>query len=66
MGGIPGLLSYYPNSYVNTMKGSLWSDLLHLLGKSGERIMLDLVLSCSIFVTVAHGTGNYLQLSGKS
>lgn len=64
MGGIPGVMSYYPNSHVNTMKSALWTDVLGLLGKAGDKIMLDLVLNCSIFATVLNGKGNVYQLSG--
>ena len=35
-----------------------------LLGKSGERIMLDLLLDCAIFVPVKAGFDNYYQRNG--
>ena len=47
------------------MKSSLWIDTLGLLGKAGDKIMLELVLNCGIFVAVANGKSNLYQLSGK-
>lgn len=38
--------------------------MLALLGQSGERLMLDLLMDCSVFVAVQAGFGNYYQLSG--
>lgn len=63
---IPGLFSLYPNSHVQSLKGSPWPELLALLGQSGERMMIDLLLDYSIYVAVQAGFRNYYQLSGKS
>lgn len=63
--GIPGITSYYPNSHVSTIKSALWVDVLNLLGKEGERIMLGLVLDCGVFIAVEGGRGNFYQLSGN-
>ena len=63
--GIPGVVSYYPNSNVSTVKGSSWTKVLALLGKEGDRILLDLFLDCGIFVEGDEGHNNYYQLSGK-
>ncbi|KAL9002381.1 MAG: hypothetical protein Q9188_004680 [Gyalolechia gomerana] len=62
--GIPGLVLHYPNSHVGTLKSRLWSDLLNLLGKDGEQIMLETILECAIYAPVESGKGNYYQLSG--
>ncbi len=62
---IPGVVSHYPNDHVNTLKGSVWTRLLSLLGKEADRLMLDLILDHDIFVPVANGSGNYYQLSGE-
>ena len=64
--GIPGLVSYYPNANVNALKGSLWREVLGLLGKEGDRIVLDLILDSGIFVAGDEGLNNYYQLSGRS
>lgn len=48
------------------MKQAPWPQLLQLLGKSGEFMMINLLLDCSIFLNVEAGHGNYYQLSGKS
>lgn len=62
---IPGVFSWFPNSHVDTLKQAPWTHALALLGKSGERIMIDLLLDCSIFVAIQAGSGNYYQLSGE-
>ena len=64
--GIPGVVSHYPNANVNALKGSSWTEILGLLGKEGDRIMLDLVLDCGIFVAGDEGQSNYYQLSGRA
>ncbi|RYO73581.1 hypothetical protein DL764_010545 [Monosporascus ibericus] len=62
---IPGLFALHPNPHVDTLKRVPWPQLLLLLGQSGERIMMDLLLDCAIFVPVNAGTNNYCQISGK-
>ncbi|POR39451.1 Telomerase reverse transcriptase [Tolypocladium paradoxum] len=61
---IPGVYSLYPNSHVAALMLAPWPHLLALLGQSGQRIMIDLLLDCSIFLTVGAGLGNYYQLGG--
>lgn len=63
---IPGLSATYHNGRVAAIKESPWPQLLTLLGQSGESIMIDLLLDCSIFLHVESGQGNYYQLSGMS
>lgn len=63
--GIPGLVSHYPNHNVNTLKNADWTEVLDLLGQEGDRIILDLVLECGVFVAVLCGQGNYCQISGN-
>ena len=63
--GIAGVVSYYPNSNVKALKGSSWTEVLVLLGKEGEKILLDLFLDCGIFIAGEEGLGNYYQLSGR-
>ncbi|KAK5002467.1 Telomerase reverse transcriptase, partial [Cryomyces antarcticus] len=46
------------------MKHQPWSNLLPLLGNGGDRIMIDLILDCGIFIPVEGGAGNLQQLSG--
>ncbi|RYP25294.1 hypothetical protein DL767_008472 [Monosporascus sp. MG133] len=62
---IPGLFALHPNPHVDMLKSVPWPQLLLLLGQSGERIMMDLLLDCAIFVPVNAGTNNYSQISGK-
>ncbi|CAD6591538.1 MAG: hypothetical protein ASARMPREDX12_005212 [Alectoria sarmentosa] len=53
--GIPGIVSHYPNANVHALKGSSWTEILGLLGREGDRIMLDLVLDCGIFMAGDEG-----------
>ncbi|KAI9697651.1 MAG: hypothetical protein M1836_004601 [Candelina mexicana] len=62
--GIPGLVCRFPNTYVNSMKSPLWDIILSLLGKEGERIMIDLLMDCGLFGPVEAGKANFCQLSG--
>ncbi|KAL9099832.1 MAG: hypothetical protein Q9163_004720 [Psora crenata] len=62
--GIPGIVSHYPNSNVNVLKGAVWAEILALLGKDGEEIMLDALLGASIFAIIPGCRDNYYQLSG--
>lgn len=62
--GIPGIVSHYPNTNVSAFKGATWMEILGLLGKEGDRIMLDLILDCGVFLAGDEGLGNFYQLSG--
>ena len=62
--GALGLEIFRPNSNVATLKSFAWNDLLNLLGKDGDKMMLDLVLHCGIFATVQSGRDNLVQISG--
>lgn len=64
--GVPGLVSHYPNGNVDALKEGAWIEILSLLGKEGDRIMLDLILGSGIFLAVDGGRGNFYQLSGMS
>lgn len=63
---IHGLYSLYFNERVAAMKQAPWPQLLQLWGKSGEAMMINLLLDCSLFLHVDAGHGNYYQLSGTS
>lgn len=63
---IPGIRSHDPNPHVDALKAPPWTHLLALLGRSGQEVMLHLLLGCAIFVAVDAGLGNYHQLSGAS
>ena len=62
---IPGVVSTYPNSHVTSMKTKPWSQILLLMGKEGEKMMVDLILDCGIFVKTDSGSGVYHQLCGQ-
>lgn len=61
---VPGLFSLYPNSNVKALREAPWPQLLALLGKSGEKMMIDLLIDCSIYVAIKAGFHNYEQRSG--
>ena len=61
---IPGVLSRYPNDQVASLKAAPWPQLLGLLGQSGEKIMINLLVDCALFIPVAAGLNNFYQVSG--
>ncbi|KAF4948179.1 hypothetical protein FSARC_13818 [Fusarium sarcochroum] len=61
---IPGLFSLYPNSHVKALREAPWPQLLALLGKSGEKMMINLLVDASLYVAVQAGFNNYHQLTG--
>lgn len=63
---IPGLFLDSPNHHVDALKAAPWPAVLALLGRSGESVMIDLLLDCAIFAPVESGYGNYAQMSGES
>ena len=63
---IPGIYVIHPNQHVQELKQFPWPQLLALLGRSGEEIMIGLLLDCSIFLAIDAGRGNFYQLSGES
>ncbi|EEH04418.1 telomerase reverse transcriptase [Histoplasma capsulatum G186AR] len=64
MSGIRGIVPQYPNKNVSILKNSPWTDVLDLLGKNCEEIMLHLLLDCSIFIQVDEKNCIFYQLSG--
>lgn len=61
---IPGVLSVHPNDHVAAMKSSPWTEVLALMGQEGERVMIDLILDCGVYVCIDAGSGIYHQLNG--
>jgi telomerase reverse transcriptase len=62
---IPGIVSVCPNNHVSSIKSDPWPQVLLLMGNAGEKMMVDLLLDCGLFVEVASGCETYHQLSGK-
>ncbi|KAI1760461.1 hypothetical protein GGR53DRAFT_509611 [Hypoxylon sp. FL1150] len=60
-----GLRPIRPNPHVEMLKESPWPQLLALMGESGERIMIDLLVDCAVFIPVKAGANNFCQISGK-
>ncbi len=56
----------FPNDHVETMKGPIWVDVMNLLAKNGDRIMIDMIIDCAVFVPLSGAPGNFYQLSGES
>ncbi|OAA73491.1 Telomerase ribonucleoprotein complex - RNA-binding domain protein [Cordyceps fumosorosea ARSEF 2679] len=61
---IPGVFSRYPNDQVTSLKSSPWPQLLALLGQSGEKTMINMLVDCSMFVAIKPGLNNFYQISG--
>ncbi|EAQ93265.1 hypothetical protein CHGG_01500 [Chaetomium globosum CBS 148.51] len=55
---------YSQSEHVHALKQSPWPQLLMLLGKEGERIMIDLLVDCAIFRSVKAGKRNLYQMGG--
>ncbi|OAA61230.1 telomerase reverse [Niveomyces insectorum RCEF 264] len=63
---VPGLYATKPNQHAQTLKEPPWPQLLALLGASGQAIMTDLLVDCSLFLPMDAGYGNYVQLTGRN
>jgi telomerase reverse transcriptase len=48
---------------VRTLKEPVWCRLQSLLGQGGDRLIMDMLIDCALFMPV-EGAGNYYQLSG--
>lgn len=64
LSAIRRLVPVYPNKHYNELKVNPWPQVLGLLGKGGDCVMIDLLADCGIFLAVADGRGNYCQISG--
>ncbi|KAI8632108.1 hypothetical protein F5Y19DRAFT_386193 [Xylariaceae sp. FL1651] len=64
-GGL-GVRAVRSNHCVEALQQTPWPQMLALLGESGDRIMIDLLLDCAIFLSVDAGANNFCQISGKS
>lgn len=62
---IPGLYSVYPNERVAALKQTQWQQLLSLLGRAGEDMMINMLQKCAIFIPIEVGQSSYYQLSGQ-
>jgi telomerase reverse transcriptase len=63
--GIRGIVPKYPNKNVSMLKTSPWTEVLNLLGKDCEEIMLHLLLDCGLFMVVDNTKETLYQLSGE-
>lgn len=61
---IPGLMQRCPNEYVKLLKEPVWCRLHAVLGRGGDRIMMNMLLDCPIFLPVVGDRSNYYQISG--
>lgn len=62
--GISGLEEQYPNQNAQALRQAPWTDVLALLGGSGEEIMMRLLLDCGIFRCLDRRRGVFYQISG--
>ena len=60
-----GIVARFPNKNVQSLKRAPWTDILGLLGSSGEDIMTSLLFDCGVFTAIDCRKGIYYQLSGK-
>lgn len=65
LSSIPGVYNLHLNERVASIKQTPWPQLLLLLGKAGESMMINMLIDCAILLPVEAGQGNYYQLSGK-
>ncbi|KAI9809920.1 MAG: hypothetical protein M1825_000353 [Sarcosagium campestre] len=61
---MPGLVCQSPNTLVTELKGPFWAEVLLIMGKDHDRMMLELLVDCGIFVSIKNGEDNFCQLSG--
>lgn len=61
---IPGLIPTFVNNHVTRIRSAPWPAILVLMGRAGEKSMIDLLMDCDLFLAVNAGQGNYEQLSG--
>ncbi|KAL7945905.1 hypothetical protein V8C42DRAFT_47065 [Trichoderma barbatum] len=61
---IHGIFSLYHNFHVQAVREAPWPHLLALLGQAGERVMINLLSECCVFLKVDAGLDNYIQLTG--
>ncbi|RMZ38088.1 telomerase reverse transcriptase [Aspergillus flavus] len=59
-----GIVARFPNKNVQSLKRAPWTDILGLLGSSGEDIMTSLLFDCGVFTAIDCRKGIYYQLSG--
>ena len=64
--GISGVVCRTANENVEVVKGKVWGDLLRLLGKGADTVMLGLLVDCGVFTILESGKDCFWQLSGES
>ncbi|CAK7223034.1 Telomerase reverse transcriptase [Sporothrix bragantina] len=62
---VPGLSTIRNPQNAQTLKDAPWPQLLAILGASAEKIMTDLLLECSLFLSLDAGVNNYIQVTGQ-
>lgn len=64
LSSIPGLYTVKSRANINTLKRPEWTHLLSMLKGGGDKIMIDLLLDCSIFQYTKANNNSLLQISG--
>lgn len=62
--GIPGVVSVHTNESVRKLKCKPWTEILGLLGSSGDVVLRNMFLDCAIFVRIDQGKDNLHQICG--
>jgi len=60
---IPGIVCQFPNQTIEEVTSPVWCQLLSLLGRGGDFVMVDLLVDCALFIP-ASGQDGLQQLSG--
>lgn len=61
---IPGVVNLYPNENTRKFKIKPWTEIISVLGRSGDAILRDLLLDCGVFVLIEQGKDNLHQVCG--
>jgi len=60
---IPGIVCQFPNQTIEEVTSPVWCQLLSLLGRGGDLVMIDLLVDCALFAPGSDQDG-LQQLSG--
>jgi len=58
------VISSHANESARKFKCKPWTEILSLLGSSGDAILRNLLLDCGVFVRIDHGKDNLHQICG--
>lgn len=62
--GIPGVICLHANECARKLQRRPWTEILSMLGSSGNAILRNLLLDCGVFVRIDQGKENLHQICG--